>query len=179
MMALLAFVSQVFILENLGYMDAIRRSWALAKGDLGRVIVVVLLSSILLSVIQQIPTIPLQIINAMDKTPRTDLQVLQVVIGMLAQILVLPVQAILMVLLYYDIRVRKEGFDIQMLAQSIGATLPAAEIVPAQPTAYYTPQQGAVETPPAPEPAAEPDSEPLVASEPEPEQPAPDEPDSA
>ena len=32
-----------------------------------------------------------------------------------------PISAAAYVLLYYDLRIRKEGFDLQMLAQSVGS----------------------------------------------------------
>ena len=37
------------------------------------------------------------------------------------QILIVPIGAIAYILLYYDLRIRKEGFDLQMLANSIGS----------------------------------------------------------
>ena len=37
----------------------------------------------------------------------------------LGQILVTPIGAGAAILLYYDLRIRKEGFDLQMLAQSM------------------------------------------------------------
>jgi hypothetical protein len=40
-------------------------------------------------------------------------------------ILLSPVSAIAVTLLYYDFRIRKEGFDLEMLSQSIGG--PATE----------------------------------------------------
>ena len=41
--------------------------------------------------------------------------------GVLARILSAPIGAAAYVLLYYDLRIRKEGFDLQMLAQSVGS----------------------------------------------------------
>jgi hypothetical protein len=37
------------------------------------------------------------------------------------QVLMAPIGAIAVILLYYDLRIRKEGFDLEMLAQSMGA----------------------------------------------------------
>jgi hypothetical protein len=33
----------------------------------------------------------------------------------------MPISATAMVLLYYDLRIRKEGFDLEMLAQSMAS----------------------------------------------------------
>ena len=41
--------------------------------------------------------------------------------SVIGQILVVPIGAIAYILLYYDLRIRKEGFDLQMLAESIGS----------------------------------------------------------
>jgi hypothetical protein len=39
----------------------------------------------------------------------------------LGQILAIPISTAASILLYYDLRIRKEGFDLQMLAQSMTA----------------------------------------------------------
>ena len=39
---------------------------------------------------------------------------------MIVQAGVAPIGTIAMILFYYDIRIRKEGFDLQMLASSLG-----------------------------------------------------------
>ena len=36
-----------------------------------------------------------------------------------ANVLVMPISAAAMILLYYDLRVRREGFDLEMLAKSL------------------------------------------------------------
>jgi hypothetical protein len=48
-------------------------------------------------------------------------QALTAVIQALAGILTYPLQAIAVTLLYYDLRIRKEGFDLEMLSHAIAA----------------------------------------------------------
>jgi len=48
----------------------------------------------------------------------------------IGQIIVMPITAGAFVLLYYDLRIRKEGFDLDMLAQAMGEEVPAAEETP-------------------------------------------------
>ncbi len=48
----------------------------------------------------------------------------QALINLLSSILAVPISAGAIVLLYYDIRIRKEGFDLEMLAQSMGGQSP-------------------------------------------------------
>jgi hypothetical protein len=42
------------------------------------------------------------------------------IFALVAQILAAPIGAVAMILLYYDLRIRKEGFDLAMLAQQLG-----------------------------------------------------------
>jgi hypothetical protein len=42
------------------------------------------------------------------------------VFAIAAEVLVMPIGAASSILLYYDLRIRKEGFDLEMLAQSLG-----------------------------------------------------------
>ncbi|MBE0594721.1 MAG: hypothetical protein IH616_20215, partial [Gemmatimonadales bacterium] len=44
----------------------------------------------------------------------------------LFQMLVYPVFAAVFTLFYYDLRVRKEAFDVEVLGQQLGLTEPAA-----------------------------------------------------
>ena len=44
----------------------------------------------------------------------------------IVQILLYPVLAVTVTLLYYDLRIRKEGFDIEMMASELGGRAPAA-----------------------------------------------------
>ena len=39
----------------------------------------------------------------------------------------MPIGAAASILLYYDLRIRKEGFDLDMLAQSLGLETAAAD----------------------------------------------------
>ena len=85
----------------------------------------------------------------------------------------------MLTILYFDQRVRKEGFDLQLLAEGLGverdpdAPLPA----PFEPGPVYTPEQRAAApywppppgwVPPPPEPPAEPWSSPAGWSAPAP-----------
>jgi hypothetical protein len=47
-------------------------------------------------------------------------RVIQSMIGNVVAIVVAPLQTIAITLLYYDFRIRKEGFDLEMLSQAIG-----------------------------------------------------------
>jgi hypothetical protein len=48
------------------------------------------------------------------------MHLLQGTLTMIVQAAISPIGTIAMILFYYDIRIRKEGFDLQMLASSLG-----------------------------------------------------------
>ncbi|MHB0913118.1 MAG: hypothetical protein ACYC2Y_06695 [Armatimonadota bacterium] len=126
-----AFVSQVFVLEGKDWGDARARSRELAEGQWGRIFVLGLLASLIVGVITYILVIPFQFLlmgglqpTALPGTPQLFGMGLASGIG---SALAMPIQVITFVLLYYDIRIRKEGFDIEMLAESLGEVPPAPE----------------------------------------------------
>ena len=57
--------------------------------------------------------------------------VLLVISGFITQSLVGPLLTIALTLLYYDERVRKEGFDLQLMMSNFENAAPAAATVPA------------------------------------------------
>jgi len=121
----LAFVPQVVILEDISYVEAIKRSYQLALYDWPRVFAVLILSMVLTWICSCVASLPFTIIQftrmaAGNMQPSALDQVLQTCSQSLVYAVVQPVALATMVLLYYDIRVRKEGFDIQLLAHSLG-----------------------------------------------------------
>lgn len=129
-----AFVAQVFILEGKGGGEGRDRSAFLVKGNCLRIFVVGLLAVILVYIIILIIQMPaLFLLQLSGVNPQLDGGVIGMLFGIIDGIacaLANPLQAMAMVLLYYDIRVRKEGFDIEMLAKNMGSALPIAASVP-------------------------------------------------
>jgi hypothetical protein len=112
-----AFVSEVFIIEGKQYADALKRSFELVKGDWVKVLVVGLIVTILTSIVSAALVSPFIYIQIFSKTQLSEsMALLQGFCQGVAQTLAMPVEVIAFVLLYYDIRIRKEGFDIEMLA---------------------------------------------------------------
>lgn len=119
-----AFISEVFVLEGLSGKDARVRSASLADGNQLRIFVLGLLSTLLAVIITGALTFPFETDmwqNAM-KGVQTSPGVLYGVMQSLAATLTSPIQVMAFVLLYYDIRIRKEGFDIEMLANNMKAS---------------------------------------------------------
>ena len=49
------------------------------------------------------------------------------IVNVVASVVTTPFMAAVLVLIYFDLRVRKEGFDLQLLAQGVGHVSPGAE----------------------------------------------------
>lgn len=126
LMIFLAFVSEVIILEDTAYFDAITRSFRLVALDFWRVVVLGLLTGLLYSAIYSIILIPFFFVRSlMPEKPFTvnGIGITQTLVESIANSVVIPVLVITFVLLYYDIRVRREGFDLEMLASGIGESV--------------------------------------------------------
>lgn len=146
---ILAFVPQILVVENLYYGKAFSRSNYLTQGQWGRIFVVALLVYIIYSVISSIIAMPFMIpamFLGMDFTTGEMSYVANVLMGFgsaLSYSISVPIVTIPFVLLYYDFRVRKEGFDIEMLASSMGVSAPQQPASPfatsAAPSQPYTP----------------------------------------
>jgi len=125
-----AFVVQVYVLEGMSMRNALARSRALAAGNWLRIFVVYLLVAVLGSVVQRVILFPFQLAipgvgNPYLGASSSAATAYGVVTGV-AGALTAPLSVLAFTLLYYDIRVRREGFDIEMLAKSLGESVSAA-----------------------------------------------------
>ena len=59
-----------------------------------------------------------------DSDNDTLVLVLSAIAGIVGLLITTPLQAALLAVVYFDLRVRKEGFDLELLAQGIGGTAP-------------------------------------------------------
>ena len=95
---------------------ALRRSRELVRGDLLRVTGTVVLAFVVLLVLVIVASVPLGLLEGvLGSGPR--------VLGVtneLVVLLVYPLVSVVGTLLYYDLRIRKEGFDLEMMARELG-----------------------------------------------------------
>lgn len=115
--------TQTIVIENLKATKGMSRSKALASGNLGKIFSV----GFLIMLITWVASIPLGVLGGFlgralfhNNVMLSDF--INQLSGVAGQILVAPIGAIAYTLLYYDLRIRKEGFDLQMLASSIGSS---------------------------------------------------------
>jgi hypothetical protein len=120
----LAFVAPSVVLERLGVGGGISRSWRLTSGrEFWRVLGIRLLTGIIVGIAAQVVTFPLSMIGTIGVLGTGDpsrMYVWQAVVagvsGLVAGALTTPFTAGVDALLYVDQRIRREGFDVQLIA---------------------------------------------------------------
>jgi hypothetical protein len=119
----LAFVGVAVVLENAGVGQGIARSWRLTAGSqFWRVLGIRLLTGLIVGTAAQILSFPLGLIGGVGIIASGDaenLYVFQAVIsglsGLITGALTTPFTAGVDALLYVDQRIRREGFDVQLI----------------------------------------------------------------
>ncbi len=102
--------------EDIGPIRGLGRSWNLVKGQWWRTFGILVIVAILQTIISYALFILFGLIAALFSTG--DFQAALVQVGStLLSALVSPITTIAVVLLYFDLRVRKEGLDLDQLAQ--------------------------------------------------------------
>lgn len=113
-----ALVPAVFVVEGRKYSAAIRRSRQLAKGHWLRIFVVGLLAALISYVFQAIGSI-IRFALAAGGVELTGALAAAGLFEGIVGALSVPIPIVAGIVLYYDIRVRKEGFDLEILAQEL------------------------------------------------------------
>ena len=113
----LILVPQLIGLEWISGRAAVRRSWRLMHRQSRRALVILLFWMGLAIVLWLALTFPASLLRGWRSHLGTEL--LETVLWDLAGILASPLADIPLVLLYYDIRVRQEAFDLELLARNL------------------------------------------------------------
>jgi hypothetical protein len=105
-----AVTSQVVVFEELAApTDALKRSWTLTKGFKGKVFVLAVVVFLLLAV----PGAAISMLGGAG-SPAGEL------LSSIVSLVLNPILACAFTLLYYDLRVRKEAFDLELLGRQLG-----------------------------------------------------------
>jgi len=107
----------VVVLEKAGPMSALRRAWRLSEGNRWRIIGIQALL-VILNVVLSVLLGGLFAIGAQSGQPGIG-SVLQSLVNLASTIVWAPVEWIAFTVLYYDLRVRKEAFDLQLAAEAL------------------------------------------------------------
>jgi hypothetical protein len=122
------------LVENIGARDSLERSFDLTRDSAGRAFVILLLYFAVTFAAAGLFAWPFLIIMAVvaQKDPSQVVLWLQItqVGSFVANVLVTPILTIASAILYYDLRVRKEAFDIQLMMNPTGRTAPLTNSLP-------------------------------------------------
>lgn len=130
-----AFIPSVFVLEGKTWASGRNRSKELAKGEANRILTIGIVTGLISIVVSFAISALARMLTGVDFGGLTmGSRGLSGLVTGIASTLTTPISVIAFVLLYYDVRIRKEGFDIEMLAQSMDTPV-AASPAPEPPTA--------------------------------------------
>lgn len=111
-----AFSNAVVIVEGPRGTKAMGRSWRLAKGFFWKIFGTILLANVLAGIVAGVIQFPLEFAAQAIGSGGWLLRALG---NSAAQVLTAPFSGIVIVLLYFDMRIRKEGFDLALMAQEM------------------------------------------------------------
>lgn len=112
-------------LEPLSPSEAIRRSVDLTRGNVWRVFVLTIFASIITYIsvmIFQVPLLTAAMIAGPESAAAFWLNLAAAVTGAIASAISGPIMIIALAVLYYDVRIRHEGLDLQIMMEKLGAT---------------------------------------------------------
>jgi hypothetical protein len=116
----LAFV--VLIAEGLRGTAALSRSYRLVQGRWWPTLGALLLAFLIQIVVSAVIGIPLGVVTFNAEPGSAAALVSTAVANVISSVITTSFFSAVLVLIYYDLRVRKEGFDLAVMAQSIGMT---------------------------------------------------------
>lgn len=117
-------IAQVIMLENSGAIAASRRSRQLIQGYWWKTCGLLLVTFILVAIVTGIPAAVIG--GIAGATGSVAIRTLvSGIVGLIVGVLVRPIQAAATTLLFYDLKIRKEAFDLEALAQQAGIAAPA------------------------------------------------------
>jgi hypothetical protein len=118
-----AFATPVLLVEGLRGRAALGRSYRLVKGRWWRTFGVLVVGFVLAAIVSTIVQAVFLIGIVVGEDNDALVLVLSAIAGSVGLAVTTPFQAALLAVLYFDLRVRNEGFDLELLAREIGGTV--------------------------------------------------------
>jgi len=133
------------LLERIGPVQALRRSFRLVRGRWWPTAGVLVVGYLLIGIIGALVTGVFMLVPSLAAEGNTLAGALgSVVGGTVGSVLTTPYSAAVVTLLYFDLRVRKEGLDLQLIAEGAGVVRDPDAPLPAPLVAEeYTPEERA------------------------------------
>ena len=116
-MSMFLMTAPVIVLEGLGPIAGMRRSSRLGKGRRWRIIGIAVLTGLVVSIIGAVVSVPFE--AGAIALGATWGWILVFIGGLASSMITLSLTAIIATLIYFDGRIRKEGFDLQVLARGL------------------------------------------------------------
>lgn len=116
------------LLENLGPRESLERSFGLTKDNVGRAFLILFLYVVILYAALFLFDVPFAVgaqFAAHDPAMLRLLTALMQVGNFVAAVLITPVLTIASSIFYFDLRVRKEAFDLQLMMNPLAGGVPA------------------------------------------------------
>jgi hypothetical protein len=107
------------VVEELTPMDAMNRSWNLTKGHRGKVFLTLLVAFALLYIVTFAATMLAGVVATLSGADTLTALLIGAAISAIFSILIYPYTYAAVTVLYYDLRVRKEGFDLEVLESQL------------------------------------------------------------
>jgi hypothetical protein len=126
-----AFCYPALLVEDLRGTEALGRSRRLVSGQWWRCFGILLIGFLLATAISLLATIVVSLPIVFVDGSSIAALIVSAVAAIVAAAISTPLQAAITTILYFDLRVRKEGLDLELLAQRIGAPAPVAGAAPA------------------------------------------------
>jgi hypothetical protein len=119
-----ALISQVIMLENVSGGSASRRSRELIRGHWWKTLGVLILVWLLVTILTSIPTVVIGAIVRSGVGTLAARLLITGIVGLIVGVLVQPITIAATTLLFYDLKIRKEAFDLEAMVQQAGAPPP-------------------------------------------------------
>ncbi|HYL20847.1 MAG TPA: hypothetical protein VEU74_03725 [Gemmatimonadales bacterium] len=108
----------IVVLEELGSsFDSFRRSWELTRGFRSKVAGLSIVAGLLFNAL---PSWVLQVPVALTRGTMPGVSIAFAALATIVPVILAPAIAAVITLMYYDLRVRREAFDLQVLGQRLG-----------------------------------------------------------
>lgn len=130
-----ALTSPAIVAERVGPFRGMKRSWQLTRGNWWRSFGILLVLALMSLVIYAALIFALYAsVSSLESISAPALATIDVAFILIVLVIIYPLSAAILSTLYYDLRVRNEGFDLQLLAQGVGADTSRFESAPERPS---------------------------------------------
>jgi len=109
--------AQAIVIEKVSGRRGLDRSWNLTRRFFWRILGIIILLGILQTIVSSVFSLPL--LALASSAPVDVRQLVSQAVSAISAVFVAPVTLVTLTLVYYDLRIRREGFDIEMLTAAL------------------------------------------------------------